>query len=120
VSGAIAQGPPLTGRDEAAAARRALEGPPKGGAAPQSSPQAEAEAEAKAAVLCDPMGHGGSGGRVHELRCAVGSHAVGAFGSYGLVLNSLVTLILTLTLLLTLTLTLILTLTLTRCSIASA
>ena len=66
------------------------------------------------------MGHGGNGGRVHELRCAAGSHAVGAFGSYGLVPNSLVTLILTLTLLLTLTRTLILTLTLTRCSIASA
>ena len=88
MSGAIAQGPPLTGREEAAAARRALEGPPKSGAAPQSSPQAEAEAEAgaeaeaeaeakaEAAVLCDPMGHGGTGGedRPLEPRRVCGAH----------------------------------------------
>ena len=82
MSGAIAQGPPLTGREEAAAARRALEGPPKSAAAPQSSPQAEAEAEAgaeaeaEAAVLCEPMGHGGTGGedRPLEPRRVCGAH----------------------------------------------
>ena len=114
MSGAIAQGPSLTGRRKAQAARRSLEGHTR----PQSPPQAEAaEAEAEAPMLCDPTGHGGKGGedhelesrcvsppkpatvcykpvtmstgKAHELRCAAGSHAVGAFGSYSLVLDSL-------------------------------